>query len=118
MTTAVEEEGAGEEQDEWDLALVARAEHALFSSHDIVLNNEDSISVFQNRYLLKDVKVGEKKVVFGGLQRGATGVRVTEEGIFRDVGKVYCSISASANMLSFASQIDIGADISYCIRQA
>jgi hypothetical protein len=49
----------------------------------------------------------------GGIQRGAAGVRVTEEGIYRDVGIVYYSDLASANILSFASQIDAGADISY-----
>jgi hypothetical protein len=40
-------------------------------------------------------------------------VRVTLEGVFQDVGTVYFDESASANILSFASQVDAGADISY-----
>jgi hypothetical protein len=49
----------------------------------------------------------------GGIQRGASGVKVTEEGEFRDVGTVYVNDSATANILSFASQVDAGADITY-----
>jgi hypothetical protein len=59
------------------------------------------------------VRESDKTVLLGGIQRGATGVRVTKEGDFRDIGKVYYDESASANILSFASQIDSGADISY-----
>jgi hypothetical protein len=40
-------------------------------------------------------------------------VKVTEEGEFRDVGTVYVNDSATANILSFAPQIDAGADITY-----
>jgi hypothetical protein len=51
--------------------------------------------------------------LLGGIQRGASGVRVTEEGEFKDIRTVYFNESASANILSFASQIDAGADITY-----
>jgi hypothetical protein len=51
--------------------------------------------------------------LLGGIQRGAAGVRVTEQGLFRDVGIVYYSDLVSANILSFASQVDAGADITY-----
>jgi hypothetical protein len=108
VATAVQEE-----RDEWDLALVTSAEHALFSKHEVLLDNEASISVFQNKELLTGVRRAEKNVQLGGIQRGAAGVRVTEEGIYRDVGIVYYSDLASAKILSFASEIDAGADITY-----
>jgi Zinc knuckle len=106
VATAVQEDEVEEERDEWDLALVTSSEHALFSKHEVVLDKEASISVFQNKELLTGVRRAEKNVLLGGIQRGAAGVRVTEEGIYRDVGIVYYSDLASANILSFASQID------------
>jgi hypothetical protein len=59
------------------------------------------------------VRDAGRKVLLGGIQRSASGVKVTQEGEFSDVGTVYFSDSASANILSLASQIDAGADISY-----
>jgi hypothetical protein len=59
------------------------------------------------------VKESDKTALLGGIQRGAAGVKVTKEGNFRDIGKEYYDESASVYILSFASQIDSGADISY-----
>jgi hypothetical protein len=52
-------------------------------------------------------------MLLGGIQRGASGMRVTEGGDFKDIGTVYFNESASANIQSFASQIDAEADITY-----
>jgi hypothetical protein len=63
--------------------------------------------------LLTGLRKADRNALLGGIQRGAAGVRVTEEGLYRDVGMVYYSDLASANILSFSSQVDAGADISY-----
>jgi hypothetical protein len=93
--------------------LVASVERAFFAQDKILLDNEASISIFNNEKLLIGVKDAKRKIMLGGIQRGATGVKVTKQGEFRDVGTVYYNPAASANILSFASQVDSGADISY-----
>ena len=72
--------------DEWDMALVANSESVLFSQHDVLLDNEASINVFRSKELLKGIRKARKNVLLGGIQRGATGLRVTQEGDFNDVG--------------------------------
>jgi hypothetical protein len=113
VATATVDDGKDEEQDEWDLALVTNVHNVFFSKYDVLLDNEASLNIFSNRNLLTGVRDAEKKVMVGGIQRGASGVKVTEEGEFRDVGTVYVNDSATANILSFASQVDAGADITY-----
>ena len=113
ITEAVDQCDKDEDIDEWDIAMVAGTERAFFAKDEILLDNEASISIFSNENLLTGVKDADKKVMLGGIQRGATGVKVTKQGIFRDVGTVYFNPAASANILSFASQIDAGADITY-----
>jgi hypothetical protein len=49
-SAAVDEEE--QQADEWDLALVTNEEMVFFSQHDILLDNEASINIFQNRDLL------------------------------------------------------------------
>jgi hypothetical protein len=113
VATVTVDDGKDDEQDEWDLALVTNAHNVFFSKYDVLLDNEASINIISNRNLLTGVRAAEKKVMVGGIQRGASGVKVTEQGEFRDVGNVYVNDSATANVLSFASQIDAGADITY-----
>ena len=113
VTEAVDQCKKDEEIDEWDIAMVGGNETAYFAKDEIPLDNEASISIFSNEKLLTGVKDAEKKVMLGGIQRGATGVRVTKQGEFRDIGTVYFNPAASANILSFASQVDSGADITY-----
>jgi hypothetical protein len=86
-SAAVEEEE--QQADEWDLALVTSEEKVFFTQHDILLDNEASINKFQNRDHLTGVRESDKTVLLGGIQRGAAEVRVTKEGDFRDIGKVY-----------------------------
>jgi hypothetical protein len=95
---------------------VTNAHNVFFSKYDVLFDNEASINIFSNRNLLTGVRAAEKKVMVGGIQRGASGVKVTEQGEFRDVGTVYVNDSATAAILSFASQIDAGAPISHTIK--
>jgi hypothetical protein len=48
-----------------------------------------------------------------GVQHGSKGVSISEEGEFLDIGTVFYSKDAAANILSFASQVDAGANIQY-----
>jgi hypothetical protein len=82
---ALQEDEVEEERDEWDLALVTAAEHILFSKHEVLLDNEESVSVFQNKELLTGVKRADRNVLLGG----AAGVRATDEGNYRDIGMVW-----------------------------
>jgi hypothetical protein len=63
--------------DKWDIALVASSERAMFASHEVMLDTESSINIFKSRKLLTGVREADRKVVHGGIQRGASGVRVT-----------------------------------------
>jgi Zinc knuckle len=112
ITTAKDDE-IQEEADEWDIALVASSERAMFASHEVMLDTESSINIFKTRKLLTEIREADRKVVLGGIQRGSSGVRVTQQGTFRDLGTVYFDECASANILSFAMQVDSGADVTY-----
>jgi hypothetical protein len=48
-----------------------------------------------------------------GIEKQGQGVNITLEGTFGYIGQVYYSDNASANILSFASQVDNGCRISY-----
>ena len=51
--------------------------------------------------------------MLNGVQANAKGVRVSEEGYFNEVGNVYYSPNATANILSFAAMVDDDAKIRY-----
>ena len=100
------------EQDEWGLALVASGEKCCFSRYDVLLDNEASLNIFNNAELLTGIRKAERSIKVGGIQLG-TSVTVDREGDFGELGTVFYSGSASANILSFASQKDAGATINY-----
>ena len=50
---------------------------------------------------------------FNGVQNDASGVTVSIEGTSRNVGKVYYSDKASANILSMSAMVDSGAIVNY-----
>ena len=107
---------------EWNTALVMDGKDeqevkaqdvCLFSKHEVLLDNEASLSVFSNSELLVNMRQSRRTVTMKGVQNDKEGVRISTEGDFMDTGTVYFSDKSSANILSFASQIDNGADISY-----
>ena len=97
---------------EWDVALVTKTEACMFSKHDVLLDNEASLNIFNNPELLTNVRRAEKPVSVSGIHRDES-VRVEHEGDFGELGRVYYSGSAAANVLSFASQVDSGAIVRY-----
>ena len=101
--------------DNWKpVYLTDTTEHrVLFTDFDILLDNEASISIFRNPRLLGPIHDAVKPITIKGVQSSATGILVPKEGEFRDLGKVYYSSKASANILSFATQVDAVSTITY-----
>ena len=101
--------------DDWDTVYVTRAteEKAYYTKFDILLDNEASLNIFGNKELLKNVIRSKRQITMTGVEANTTGVIVNLEGTFSDVGQVYYSDKANANILSFATQIDNGARIVY-----
>lgn len=102
-----------EENDYDEAAYVTSQEVAMFTSEDVLLDSQASVSVFRNKDLLSDVTTASKHITLNGVQSGASGIRITEEGEFRTLGKVYFSSKTAANILSYAVMIDNGNKISY-----
>lgn len=97
---------------DYDVALVATSELCFFSHYDVLLDNEASLNIFINLKLLTGLRRAEKSVSVGGIQLGGA-VTVNEKGDCGELGKVFYSPGASANILSFAAQVDAGAAIRY-----
>ena len=104
-----EDEG---EQGEWGVALTTSDDKCMFSQYDILLDNEASLNIFNNKDLLTGIRRAERSITVSGIQAGV-GVTVDREGEFGEFGTVFYSGDASANILSFASQVDAGASIRY-----
>ena len=75
-------------------------EHVFFTSTEVILDNAASRSLFENIELLRDIVQSDAPAVIGGVQKGASGIRIDEEGVFRDLGTVGVCIGAARNILS------------------
>ena len=92
-------------------ASVTTNEVILFARSHVLLDNQASVNVFCNADLLTDVRRSKHGILLNGVQADAQGVRVDYEGNFGEVGPVYYSRRATANILSFAAMVDRGAEI-------
>ena len=106
-----DDEYESEEEDE--TVYVTTLETVLFAKDDVLLDSQASVNVFCNRALLNNVRKSDRNVVLNGVQSGAAGVKITQEGDFNDVGKVYYSSEATANILSYAVMVDGGNRVRY-----
>ena len=102
-----------EEEDHFTPVYFTSVEVAFFTDHDILLDNEASISIFRNSSLLTEIDEASRPIMLQGVQKSAQAIRVSREGTPRELGKVYISEQSSANILSFASLIDAGSNITY-----
>ena len=102
-----------ENLDEWDVALISKDEICMFSVYDLLLDNQSSLSIVGNDKLLTNMRKADRAINMSGIQLGAEPVSVDTVGDFADLGTVYYSQVASANIISFASQVNAGADITY-----
>ena len=96
-----------------EAAFVTTDETVLFTRSHVLLDNQASVNVFFNPGLLTDIRKSRHAILLNGVQLGAAGVRVNQEGYFEDIGPVYYSSGATANILSFAAMADSGAEIRY-----
>jgi hypothetical protein len=55
----------------------------------------------------------DKPIIVNGVQKDAAGVRVNMEGKLGDIGTVYYSKDATANILSMSTLVDSGATVKY-----
>ena len=69
--------------------------------------------MFSNGNLLTDIRKSRHGILLNGVQADVESVRVDLEGDFGEVGPVYFSRGAAANILSFAAMVDRGAKIQY-----
>ena len=101
--------------DEWELAHahVTTTELCCFSKYDVLLDNEASLNVFSNRDLLTNIRKSSKNIVMKGVDASGDGVKIDTEGDFNEIGAVFVSENSSANIPSFAAQVDSGATVLY-----
>ena len=85
----------------------------LFGAHELLLDNEASVSIFKDSALLNNVRNSKKPISMGGIQKGSPSLRVTRQGEFRDFGTVHHNQNAAANILSFAEMVDLGCRVQY-----
>ena len=102
-----------ENTDEWEMANVTGSHACFFTRFEVLLDNEASLNVFENRELLKNVRRSTLPIVLRGVESNSKGVTVELEGDFNEIGTVFMSEKATANILSFAAQVDAGANIQY-----
>ena len=106
-------DSSDEEEYDNEIAYVTISELVLFSRDDVLLDSQASVNVFCNPLLLRNVRKSDRQVVLNGVQSKAEGVKITLEGDFGDVGKVYYSDESTANILSCAVMVDEGNDVRY-----
>ena len=77
----------------------------------MLLDNQATINIFNNIDLLTKVRKSKNTVLLNGLQGNADAIEVDLIGEFSELGEVFYSDKASANILSFAAMADSGASI-------
>ena len=112
LLTGIEDQ-IEDDDDSIEAAFVTTNEVALFTRSHVLLDNQASVNIFCNANLLTDIRKSQHAILLNGVQLEAKGVRVDQEGDFGEIGPVYYSRRATANILSFAAMADSGADIRY-----
>jgi hypothetical protein len=88
-------------------------ERALFATDEVLIDSQASVNIFHNRLLLRNIRRSQRSIVLNGVKTGASGVAIDQEGDFNELGPVFYSEEASANILSLAQLVDSGCDVRY-----
>jgi hypothetical protein len=88
-------------------------EIVFFSPIEVILDNAASRSLFENTKLLQDIVQSDTPTLIASVKRGATGIRVDEEGVFRDLGTVGVCIGAAVDILLAGQMVDMGRQARY-----
>ncbi len=78
----------------------------LFSPTEMIFDTAASRSVFENSELLCDVAKSDIPTMIGGVQKVVVGIRIDDEGTFRDLGTVGIAAGAAGNILSACQMLD------------
>jgi hypothetical protein len=115
LVTAKAEESEEEASlpDEWDVTLIAKEDRVLFTKYELLLDNQSSVDIVGNEDIITNKRRANKPITTSGIQLGASPAIVDTIGDFDEFGSVYYSENSSANILSFASQVNAGAGINY-----
>jgi hypothetical protein len=92
-----------------EAAYITKEETVLLSIDDVVFDNGSTIHLIKNPELLTEIQDTDRPIIVNGVQSDAEGVRVNQQGKFGDIGMVYYSENASANILSMSGLVDSGA---------
>ena len=92
---------------------ITKEETVLLSIDDVVFDNGSTIHLIKNAKLLTEIAATKNPIVVSGVQTDEDGVRVSLEGKMGDIGTVYYSKNASANILSMSTLVDSGAIVKY-----
>jgi hypothetical protein len=96
-----------------EAAYITKEETVLLALNDVVFDNGSTVHLIKNPKLLTNIGVSATPIVVNGVQTNASGVRVNLEGRLGDIGTVYYSKDASANILSMSCLVDSGAKVKY-----
>jgi hypothetical protein len=94
-----------------EAAYITKEETVLLSINDVVFDNGSTIHLNKNAKLLTGIAATKNPIVVSGVQTDAEGVQVNMEGKMGDIGTVYYSKNASANILSMSTLVDSGAKV-------
>ena len=92
-------------------------ETVLFTKNHVLLDNQATVNIFNNIDLLKNIRKSNHTILLNGVQANADPIEVDLVGDFNELGEVFYSDKASANILSFAAMSDSGARIEYDHKQ-
>lgn len=114
MTKSQDEYNEDEiEEYEDESVYLTTHETVLFTKNHVLLDNQATINIFNNIDLLKNIRKSNHTILLNGVQANADPIEVDLVGDFNELGEVFYSDKASANILSFAAMSDSGARIEY-----
>ena len=96
-----------------EVTYITKEETALLSIDEVVFDNGSTVHLIKNPRLLAKIGNAANPIIVNGVEAEASGVRVNLEGTLGDIGRVYFSKDASANILSMGTFVDAGAKIEY-----
>ena len=83
-----------------------------FTTTEVLLDNQAGRSIFKNKNLLSNVRA-IRPFYIGGIDGASRGLCISEDGDFKDLGRVGLAATAAANILSKTRLIDAGNTVTY-----
>ena len=88
-------------------------DRVLFSPTEVIFDTAASRSEFENSELLRDVAKSDTPTMIWGVHKGVVGIRIDDEGTFRDLGTVGIDAGAAGNILLACRMVDTGRPYRY-----